>query len=343
MSILTTPTAVVGAESAHAETPWQRDLRLAVRDAEELCRRLELPLQLAGAAAGGAGQFPVFVPPAYLRRIVPGDVNDPLLRQVLPLAAETESRPGFSSDPVLDRQATLRPGVLQKYAGRALLVTTGACAVHCRYCFRRHFPYEEIPHSETAWDNALQVIAQDSSISEVILSGGDPLMLVDTKLSQLSQRIAAIAHVRRLRIHTRLPIMIPTRINDELLDWLTATRLTPIMVIHANHARELDDAVARSLDRVRSARVTLLNQAVLLRGVNDSVEAQADLSARLIELGVVPYYLHQLDRVAGAAHFEVPIDEGRWIVEQLRATLPGYMVPRYVQEIAGKLSKTVLG
>jgi len=342
MSILTTPAAVVGAESSNAENPWQRDLRLAVRDARELCRRLNLPAEMADAATSGAEQFPVFVPPAYLQRIVLGEPNDPLLRQVLPLAAEGATHPGFSTDPVADRQAAIGPGVLQKYAGRALLITTGACAVHCRYCFRRHYPYQEIPHSDTAWDNALETIAQDTSITEVILSGGDPLMLVDTTLAALTEKIAAIGHVQRLRIHSRLPVMIPSRINAELLSWLSGTRLTPIVVIHANHAREIDAKVIQAQDRLRTAGVTLLNQAVLLRGVNDSVAAQADLSKRLIEVGVVPYYLHQLDRVAGAAHFEVPLERGKQIIEQLRATLPGYMVPRYVQEVPGELNKVIL-
>ncbi len=345
MSILTRKPPAVRAVSegeAARNSAWQRDLRAAVRDAHELCRRLGLPAALADAAAGGADEFPVFVPPAYLARIRPGDPHDPLLRQVLPVADETTAAPGFSRDPVADKQATLQPGVLQKYAGRALLVTTGACAVHCRYCFRRHFPYEEVPHSVAAWDTALRKIAADDSLTEVILSGGDPLMLLDDRLATLVEKIAAIQHVTRLRVHTRLPVMIPTRVTEELIAWLTGTRLTPVVVIHANHARELDDAVADSLSRLRQAGVTLLNQAVLLRDVNDSTAALAALGERLIEIGVVPYYLHQLDRVAGAAHFEVPIKQGRKIIDELRARLPGYMVPKYVQEIPGKPNKTAL-
>lgn len=345
MSILTRKPPAVRAVSEGGvtlETAWQTDLRTAIRDAHQLCRRLGLPASLADAAAGGARQFPVFVPPAYLARIRSGDPHDPLLRQVLPLADETIAAPGFSRDPVADKQATLQPGVLQKYSGRALLVTTGACAIHCRYCFRRHFPYAEVPHSTAAWDKALKTIAADDSISEVILSGGDPLMLVDDRLATLVEKIAAIEHVTRLRVHTRLPVMIPSRVTDELLTWLTGTRLTPVVVIHANHARELDDAVADSLSRLRQASVTLLNQTVLLRGVNDTAAALTTLSERLIEIGVVPYYLHQLDRVAGATHFEVPIEQGRKIMDRLRAQLPGYMVPKYVQEVPGEPSKTPL-
>ena len=324
------------------ETGWQSELRQAVRSAVELCRRLELPQEWASKAAAGAEDFPIFVPPSYLARIRRGDLDDPLLRQVLPVDAESNVAEGFTLDPVDDASATLGPGVLQKYTGRALLITTGACAVHCRYCFRRHFPYEESPHSEAAWDQALASIAADDTLHEVILSGGDPLMLVDSRLASLVEKIAAISHVSRLRIHTRLPIMIPSRVTDELISWLTSSRLTPVMVIHANHAQELDDEVAHSLSRLQKAGVMLLNQAVLLRSVNDTVDAQAELGERLIAIGVVPYYLHQLDRVQGAAHFEVPIDEGREILAVLRARLPGYAVPRYVQEVAGELSKIVV-
>jgi len=321
---------------------WRAELRRAVRDPQELCRRLELPAELADRAVDGAGQFPVFVPPSYLARIRPGDPLDPLLRQVLPVAEETAPAPGFLRDPVGDAAATIQPGVLQKYYGRALLITTGACAVHCRYCFRRHFPYQEAPQGSAAWDHALAAIRADASIAEVILSGGDPLMLVDRQLAELAERIAAIAHVQRLRIHTRLPIMIPSRVNKALLSWLTGSRLTPLVVVHANHAQELDAEVAAAVHRLRGAGVLVLNQAVLLRGVNDSVDAQLALSRRLIEMGVVPYYLHQLDRVAGAAHFEVPIADGRQMVRLLRTRLPGYAVPSYVQEVPGATSKVVL-
>lgn len=345
MSILTSSEGPVRAESAaskQANLPWQQELRAAVRDADTLCRRLELPQELAEAGAGGAADFPVFVPPAYLARIRPGDPNDPLLRQVLPLAGEDDATPDFVTDPVGDMAAQLETGVLKKYAGRALLVTTGACAVHCRYCFRRHFPYQEVPHSEAAWDRALQTIADDSIIQEVILSGGDPLMLVDERLARLAEKIAAIGHVRLLRVHTRLPIMIPARVTNDLIAWLTESRLKPVMVVHANHAQELDDEVAGATERLRAAGVVLLNQAVLLRGVNNRVEALMELSHRLVDINVVPYYLHQLDRVVGAAHFEVPVEEGKRLMHELRSQLPGYMVPRYVQELPGEASKTIV-
>lgn len=322
---------------------WKRALRDAVRDPEELGRLLELPAEWAEQAAAAAEGFPLLVPRGYVARMRKGDPADPLLRQVLPLVEETRSEPGFVADPVGDEAAEVLPGLLHKYAGRVLLVTTGACAVHCRYCFRRHFPYEQSPKGVAAWVPALEHIAGDDSIKEVILSGGDPLTLVDETLAELANVIAAIPHVNRLRVHTRLPIMLPERVNDQLLGWLTGTRLQPIMVIHANHANEIDAPVAAAIRRLATAGVTLLNQAVLLRGVNDTTDAQAALCERLVDTGVTPYYLHQLDRVAGAAHFEAPVDLGRRIIAELASRLPGYAVPRYVQEIAGEPNKTEIG
>jgi EF-P beta-lysylation protein EpmB len=272
----------------------------------------------------------------------PGDPDDPLLRQVLPVADEMVVAPGFTVDPVRDDLAERQPGLLQKYEGRVLLITTGTCAIHCRYCFRRHFPYDETPRSLTDWQPAIDEIAADDTVHEVILSGGDPLTLVDVTLSDLIESLASIPHLKRLRIHTRLPIVIPERVTDDLVGMLRDCRLTPVVVVHANHANELDAHVADALARLSHAGIVLLNQAVLLAGVNDSVEAQAALSERLIDLRVVPYYLHQLDRVAGAAHFEVQPETGRQIVRELRGRLPGYMVPRYVAEVPGAGSKTII-
>jgi EF-P beta-lysylation protein EpmB len=222
------------------------------------------------------------------------------------------------------------------------MVTTGACAVHCRYCFRRHFPYDEGPRSLADWEPAIRQIESDTSIEEVILSGGDPLTLVDEMLARLGERISRIEHVERLRIHTRLPIVIPQRATNSLIDWLAGTRLAPIVVIHANHPAEIDGDVAAALGKLVDAGVPVLNQAVLLRGVNDDADVLVDLSRRLVNLRVMPYYLHQLDRVVGAAHFEVPIERGREIMRQLEARLPGYAVPRYVQEIPGRHHKVDL-
>ena len=272
----------------------------------------------------------------------PGDANDPLLRQVLPLFEELDDVPGFVADPVGDAESTRQPGLLHKYEGRVLLVTTGVCAVHCRYCFRRHFPYADAPRSLGDWQPALDEIAGDESVHETILSGGDPLMIVDHMLAQLVEELAAIPHLRRLRVHTRLPIVIPERVTDELVELLRGTQLTPIVVVHANHANELDPHVAAALAKFSDAGIPLLNQAVLLRGVNDTIAAQVALCEKLVDHRVMPYYLHQLDRVAGAAHFEVSIETGQGIIAELRERLPGYAVPRFVAEVPSAMSKTLL-
>ncbi len=336
----TTPAIVE--TTANLPRTWRDELRLAVRDATQLVVALELPAELLEPAKRAGQSFPVFAPWPYIGRMAKGDPADPLLRQVLPIVNEVETQPGYTSDPVGDSTATLSPGLLHKYERRALLVTTGACAVHCRYCFRRHFPYSESPKSPSDWQPALDQIAADESIDEVILSGGDPLTLVDSQLAELTKRIARISHVRRLRIHTRLPIVIPQRVTKELIDWLRGTRLAPIMVVHANHAQEIDEATATALSQLVDAGMPVLNQSVLLRGVNDNADALIELSRRLVDLRVIPYYLHQLDRVAGAAHFEVPMSRGLELVEAMRRALPGYAVPRYVTEVAGEAYKRVL-
>jgi len=343
MTILSTPPLVVRPRLASPRyASWQAAMKDAVRDPAELCRLLDLSPESVGMSQSAGAQFPLFVPRGYVARMRPGDPADPLLRQVLPVTDEIAELPGFVADPVGDLAATRQPGLLQKYRGRVLLIATGTCAVHCRYCFRRNFPYDESPRSIEDWRPALDEIADDPSIHEVILSGGDPLTLVDATLGELVGQLSEIRHLRRLRIHTRLPIVIAERVTDELIDILSGSRLTPIVVIHANHANELDSRVAATLARLSDSGIVLLNQAVLLAGINDSIEAQAVLCERLVDLRVMPYYLHQLDRVAGAGHFEVPIHVGRRIVEELRSRLPGYAVPRYVQEVAGATSKIVL-
>jgi EF-P beta-lysylation protein EpmB len=317
-------------------------MRTAVRDPVELCRLLRLPPEWETEAIRGAGQFPVFAPRGFVARMRPGEPHDPLLRQVLPLASEADQVEGFSADPVQDRKATLLPGLIQKYHGRVLLITTGACAVHCRYCFRRHFPYASAPRSPTAWHPALAHIRSDATIREVILSGGDPLTLVDEQLQALVEQLASIDHVRTVRVHTRLPIMIPERVTDQLLGWLCGTRLTPVVVVHANHPAELDREVGDALLRIVRAGVPVLNQAVLLRGVNDKTATLEELCLRLVDHRVMPYYLHQFDRVQGAAHFEVPLPRACQLVRDLRARLPGYAVPQFVREVPGEPSKRVL-
>lgn len=318
---------------------WQQDLAEAVRDPAELLRLLDLSPDLLAPALRAGRDFPLRVPRGYIARMRQGDPDDPLLRQVLPLAAEDIHHPGFMSDPVGDLQAMPHPGLLHKYQGRALLITTGACAVHCRYCFRRHFPYSEANPAAGQWQPALDHIAGDPSLGEIILSGGDPLSLSDARLAALVEQLAAIPHVRRLRIHTRLPIVLPSRVNQELTGWLTRLPLQKVLVVHANHAREIDEEIAKGLRDLQNCGVTLLNQSVLLRGVNDSTAALATLSETLFAAGVLPYYLHLLDKVQGAAHFDVPEAEARLLLSTLRDCLPGYLVPRLVREIEGEASK----
>lgn len=283
--------------------------------------------------------FPYRAPAAYINKIDPHDPADPLLRQILPVAAEHENRPGYSPDPLREQSQQPEPGVLHKYHGRALLVVTGACAIHCRYCFRRHFPYKDSNPSPKKWQRAINYLKNDASITEVILSGGDPLTLSDQRLSGLLQLLAEIPHLQRVRIHSRIPVVMPERISNNFIELLAQYPLPIIMVVHANHARELDDTVADVARKIRSTGTLLLNQSVLLRDINANVTALYSLSVRLFELGILPYYLHMLDPVTGTGHFAVPEEEAREIMQNLSSILPGYLVPKLVREIAGASSK----
>lgn len=323
---------------------WQRALQEAFARPEELLDYLGLDPGLPALGLEQRREFPLRVPRGYAARMRKGDPNDPLFLQVWPTPQEADAVPGFTKDAVGDLAKLKDGGVIHKYEGRALVVATGACGVHCRFCFRRHFPYGDALASRDHWQSALKQIAADRSISEVILSGGDPLSLTDDKLAEFTEALEFVAHVKRLRIHTRQPIVLPERVDEGFLCWLARGRLQKVIVVHANHANELDDTVARAMHALRNAGVTLLNQTVLLRGVNDTVEAQQRLAERLFECGAMPYYLHLLDRVQGTAHFEVRPEEGASIVQQLSARLPGYLVPKLVREEAGAPAKTpVLG
>ncbi|MGC3982188.1 MAG: EF-P beta-lysylation protein EpmB [Steroidobacteraceae bacterium] len=319
---------------------WQHALAQAVTDPAELLTLLKLDPALLPAAQAAARLFPLRVPRGFVARMQAGNPNDPLLRQILPLDAELQENAGFGTDPVGDMASRIAPGVLHKYSGRALLIATGACGVHCRYCFRRHFDYGEENASTGHWQQAIAAIRADRSIHEVILSGGDPLSLNDRRLREVTQQLEPIAHVRRLRIHSRQPIVLPERVDAELLAWLNATRLQTVMVLHANHAQEVNDEVIRACLALRDSGVTLLNQSVLLKGVNDTAPVLANLSEALFAAGIQPYYLHLLDRVQGAAHFEVEEIHAQQLMQELLTMLPGYLVPRLVREIPGRASKT---
>ena len=322
-----------------APVRWQQRWREAIRDPRELLRQLGLdPVEL-GVSDEAAGQFAVRVPQGFAARMRHGDRHDPLLHQVLPITDELKVVPGFSLDAVGDGAAKKATGVIQKYRGRALLVTTGSCAINCRYCFRRHFDYGTENAAREGWRDAVDAIAQDPDIDEVILSGGDPLSLATHKLVELTQTLKQIPHLRRLRIHSRLPVVLPERVDEELVQWIASLPWPVAFVIHANHANEFDATVDAAMARLRAAGATLLNQAVLLRGVNDSIEALQALSERSFAAGVLPYYLYQVDRVEGVAHFEVADDTAKGLHAQLTARLSGYLVPKLVREISGDSSK----
>ncbi len=323
----------------HRPVPaWQAELARGYSRVTDLLEALDLTAGQCGVQATATSRFPLRVPRGFAARMRPGDPRDPLLLQVLPAQAEEEVVPGFTTDPVGDLASLRAPGLLHKYAGRALLITTGACAIHCRYCFRQAFPYSE--HHEL--DAALATIAADESLHEVILSGGDPLVLGERRLGDLLSSLAAIPHVERIRLHTRVPVVLPERVDDTLLRQLGNLPTPVVVVIHANHARELDASVVAALRSLAGVCAALLNQSVLLRGINSSAGALRELSVALFRAGVLPYYLHQLDPVEGAARFAVPDEEARQLVASLAATLPGYLVPRLVREIGGRSAKTPL-
>ena len=321
-----------------APSTWQRELSRAITDPAQLLAELELDPALAAPARSASSGFGMRVTHSYLARMRRGDVDDPLLRQVLPLADELVESSGYGHDPLEEATATRAPNLLQKYDGRALLITTQACAIHCRYCFRREFPYSAQAEAEEGagrWGAALEIIARDTSIEEVILSGGDPLSLSDARLARITDAIADMPHVQRIRVHTRQPIVLPSRVDAGLLSWLRGIRLPTVVVLHTNHANEIDDEVRSACAKLRTAGVTLLNQSVLLRGVNDDVDTLAQLSRSLMAAGVMPYYLHLPDRVRGTAHFDVSEADAQRLIERLSARLSGYLVPRLVREVPG--------
>jgi L-lysine 2,3-aminomutase len=334
------PTVIANTVSIRQQDNWQNQLRNVITSADQLLAMLELAPADVGYCPEAIADFALKVPLAFVRRMRRGDPLDPLLLQVLARGEEMTQTAGFSEDPLGETgDANPSRGIIHKYRGRALLVVTGGCAVNCRYCFRRHFPYNDNQNSRTEWDETLEYIARDKDISEVILSGGDPLIASDAYLDELVTKIAAISHIRRLRIHTRLPVVIPDRITQGLLDAVRRPDLHTVVVIHSNHANEMDDSVFAALDRMRQGGIALLNQSVLLAGINDRADVLIALSEKLFAAGVIPYYLHLLDKVQGAAHFDVPEEKAIKLVAELTKSLSGYLVPKLVREVAGAPSK----
>ncbi|MGS5796436.1 EF-P beta-lysylation protein EpmB [Acinetobacter baumannii] len=327
----------------HQEQNWQSQLSDLITDPLELLNLLELSTdQLLSGAILASEKFKLRVPRAFVGKMNAKDPLDPLLLQVLPHHLELEEHPEFVTDPLGEEAANQLPGVLHKYKSRFLLTLTGACAVHCRYCFRRHFPYQEnLPKNED-WLNIKNYIESNPDINEVILSGGDPLTLSNRKLALWLERLSSLKQVKILRIHSRVPIVIPNRIDEELISLLKNSRLRIILVVHSNHASELDDFTCSKLLQLSEHQITVLNQAVLLKGVNDSAQTLTDLNYRLFEARVMPYYLHVLDKVKGAQHFDLIPSEIDAIYQDVLASLPGYLVPKLVREIAGEKNKTPL-
>jgi len=321
---------------------WLIQLADVITDPDELLRLLKIDTD-ENLIAGGAAKrlFPLRVPRAFAARMQPGNPQDPLLCQVLTSQEEFIAAPGFSTDP-LEEQSSVVPGLLHKYRNRALLLVKGGCAVNCRYCFRRHFPYADNQGNKRNWQGALDYIAVHPELDEIIFSGGDPLMAKDHELDWLLAQLEAIPHIKRLRIHSRLPIVIPARITDTLSARFARSSLQILLVNHINHAQEIGDDFRHAMAQLRQANVTLLNQSVLLRGVNDNAQTLADLSNALFDAGVMPYYLHVLDKVQGAAHFMVSDEEARTIMRELLTLVSGYMVPKLAREIGGEPSKTPL-
>lgn len=325
------------------EINWQSQMSDLISDPAELLEILALdPAQLLNAAIGSSQQFKLRVPRAFVAKMKKGDPLDPLLLQVLPHHLELVQHPDYVTDPLGEEAANQLPGVLHKYQSRFLLTLTGACAVHCRYCFRRHFPYQANLPKEDRWYAMRDYLIAHPEINEVILSGGDPLSLSNRKLALWFERLSSLPQIRTLRIHTRVPIVMPARLDEELLELLGNLNIRVVMVVHCNHAQELDDYTCSQLLRLAQKQIWVLNQAVLLKGVNDSAECLTELSERLFDAGVMPYYLHVLDKVQGAQHFDLNDQTVQQIYTDLLARLPGYLVPKLVREIAGEPNKTPL-
>ena len=323
----------------HFALNWQQQLSEAFTTIEDLCEYLELSPGDLPISQAASKQFALRVPLSFAASMEKGNPDDPLLRQVLPIRGELIDYTGFNNDPVGDIQAAVQPGILHKYQGRVLLINTGSCAINCRYCFRRNFPYNELQLSKQQENGAIEYIKSDPTITEVILSGGDPLLLSDARLSQLIVQLGAIDHIKRIRIHSRLPIVLPARITEELVSILANHNKQIVLVVHANHANEINGRVITACNLLKNSGITLFNQSVLLKGVNDSAVGLCELSEKLFAFGIIPYYLHLLDKATGTGHFEVSETEAKMLIEQVQNTLPGYLVPKLVREQAGATSK----
>ena len=321
---------------------WKTELSHCVNSIDELLNQLGLKAEDLNATEQAATEFSIKVPQSFVQLMEYGNPNDPLLKQVLPITSELQVDNNFSTDPVDESSFNPVPGIVHKYRNRVLMIISPNCAINCRYCFRRHFPYDENRQSKQQWLKALDYLKTKPEINEVIFSGGDPLAANDHFLRWLTAEIESIQHIKHLRIHTRLPVVIPSRVDDQLLNWLGNTRLKPTLVLHINHANEIDEALRQGVDRLKKSGITVLNQSVLLKGINDNSDQLISLSEKLFDAGIMPYYLHMLDPVQGASHFDVSMDRAVEIFRQIQTELPGFLVPKLVQERAGERSKSLI-
>ena len=329
-------------ENLYIAKNWQQQLAGAFSNIEDLCRYLSLSYKDLPVSVAATKNFPLRVPVGFADCMEKGNPNDPLLRQVLPINDELITYPGFNDDPVGDLASASLIGVLHKYHGRVLLINTGSCAINCRYCFRRNFPYADLQLSKQAESEAIRYIQDHPDITEVILSGGDPLLLSDERLGKLLQQLNAIEHIKRIRIHSRLPIVLPARISLAFINTLKLSSKTIVLVVHCNHANEISASVIAAFERFKASGIMVLNQSVLLQGVNDNAAVLCDLSEKLFQSGVIPYYLHLLDKATGTGHFEVSESTAIALIAKIQTLLPGYLVPKLVKEQAGGLSKQAL-
>lgn len=321
------------------ENLWKKDLNQVITDPKKLLQLLNINVDDYLQHFKARQLFPVRVPLPFIERMKKNDINDPLLKQVMPLLSEFDVVDGFGMDPLKEHDSVAE-GLLHKYKNRVLMIVKAGCAVNCRYCFRRHFPYQDNSPNKARWQQALNYISSNEEISEVIFSGGDPLMASDEHLTWLVKNIENINHVKRLRIHTRLPVVIPNRITTKLVELLKNTHLKATMVLHINHGNEIDENFTNALEPLRAARIPIFNQSVLLKGINDNASTLVELSEKAFDVGILPYYLHLVDPVQGAAHFDVKEETAIKIVQEMLATLPGFLMPKLVREIAGQANKT---
>ena len=334
-------TEIITVNNTDVPPSWQKELVNAVKNPVQLLQLLEIAPETAQLSEIARKSFAMIVPMPFINKMKKGDITDPLLQQVLPIKNEELISEGYSLDPLGEHQNGIQ-GALHKYKSRILLILKSGCAVNCRYCFRRHFPYQDNNLNKQQFAEVLKYLKDHPEVNEVILSGGDPLMSKDEFLQFIVSELDQLPQLKRLRIHTRLPVVIPQRITDDLCQILKSSRLKVIFVLHINHANEIDSLFSEAMQKLHQAGIQLLNQSVLLKGVNDNCGALVKLSEALSQVNILPYYLFLLDKVQGAQHFDLTTERALQLMKEISVELPGYLVPKLSREIAGEKSKTLI-